>query len=85
MRRRGTLLWSSHWFFFNRKLKRVLFISVWARSRGIGRSWSGEDELDIFELDHGNMKSAKELSSERFFGWEGGAGAGARALGLKVF
>ena len=32
MRRRGALLWSSHWFFLNRKLKRILFITVWARS-----------------------------------------------------
>ncbi|KAJ7650414.1 Maf1 regulator-domain-containing protein [Roridomyces roridus] len=79
IKRRGTLLWSSHWFFFNRKLKRVLFITVWARSRGLGRSWSSDEELDMFEMD---QRNAKELSSERFFGWEGGAGAGARALGL---
>ncbi|KAJ7127141.1 Maf1 regulator-domain-containing protein [Mycena epipterygia] len=85
MKRRGTLLWSSHWFFFNRKLKRVLFISVWARSRGMGRSWTGEDEFDILDLTHEKLRSEKELSSERFFGWEGGAGAGARALGLEVF
>ncbi|KAF7302965.1 Repressor of RNA polymerase III transcription MAF1 [Mycena kentingensis (nom. inval.)] len=68
--RRGALLWSSHWFFLNRKLKRILFISVWARSRGLSlsRPWtSGE---------------TGELASERFLGWEGSAGAGARALGL---
>ncbi|KAJ7494604.1 Maf1 regulator-domain-containing protein [Mycena galericulata] len=79
MKRRGTLLWSSHWFFFNRKLKRVLFISVWARSRGIGRSWTSEDEFDIFDLDHGSMKSEKELSVRevlRLGGWRGCRSAG---------
>ncbi|KAJ7903614.1 Maf1 regulator-domain-containing protein [Mycena olivaceomarginata] len=86
MKRRGALLWSSHWFFFNRKLKRILFISVWSRTRGAGRSWTSDDEFDIFDLEHGSLgRSEKELSSERFFGWEGGAGAGARALGLEVF
>ncbi|KAF8626402.1 hypothetical protein AX17_006569 [Amanita inopinata Kibby_2008] len=72
-KRRGALLWSSHWFFLNRKLKRILFISVWARARGIGRSWMDEE----FETP-----ISKEVHSERFLGWEGGAGAGARALGL---
>ncbi|KAJ7022628.1 Maf1 regulator-domain-containing protein [Mycena alexandri] len=84
MKRRGTLLWSSHWFFLNRKLKRILFISVWARSRGMGHSWSSDEEFDILDLGHESLRSEK-LSSERFFGWEGGAGAGARALGLEVF
>ncbi|KAF5382152.1 hypothetical protein D9615_004246 [Tricholomella constricta] len=77
MKRRGALLWSSHWFFLNRKLKRILFITVWARTRGITRSWSDED------LYH--VSSSKEIdTSERFFGWEGGVGAGARAMGLNA-
>ena len=54
----GALLWSSHWFFVNRKQKRILFISVWSRSKVV--------------VDEG----------ERFFGWEGGIGAGARAMGI---
>ncbi|PFH52897.1 hypothetical protein AMATHDRAFT_138646 [Amanita thiersii Skay4041] len=73
IKRRGALLWSSHWFFLNRKLKRILFISVWARSKGIGRSWADVE----FE---GSI--SKGITSERFLGWEGGVGAGARALGL---
>lgn len=72
MRRRGALLWSSHWFFLNRKLKRILFITVWARSKGV-ESWMDEEE-DLQE----------KVSSERFFGWEGAVGAGARAMGLSV-
>ncbi|KAF7330496.1 Maf1-domain-containing protein [Mycena venus] len=84
MKRRGALLWSSHWFFLNRKLKRILFISVWSRTRGVGRSWTGDEEFDILDLGHESLgRSDKELSSERFFGWEGGVGAGARALGLE--
>ncbi|KIY44137.1 Maf1-domain-containing protein [Fistulina hepatica ATCC 64428] len=72
----GSLLWSSHWFFFNRKLKRILYITVWARSRGAGRSWTdGEDDISSV---------AGHKQPERFVGWEGGVGAGARALGLKV-
>ncbi|KAF7374963.1 Repressor of RNA polymerase III transcription MAF1 [Mycena sanguinolenta] len=88
MKRRGVLLWSSHWFFLNRKLKRILFISVWSRTRSMGRSWTSDEEFDILDLEHGSLGSSgseKELSSERFFGWEGSAGAGARALGLEVF
>jgi hypothetical protein len=73
IKRRGALLWSSQWFFLNRKQKRILFVSIWARSKGMGRSWSE----DTYE-------SEKALSNERFFGWEGGVGAGARAMGLTV-
>jgi len=72
-KRRGALLWSSHWFFLNRKRKRILFVSVWARSRGIGRMYTSEDE----EYDISS-------SNERFAAWEGGIGLGARALGLKA-
>ena len=72
VRRRGALLWSSHWFFLNRKLKRVLFISIWARSKGIA-SWMDQD------VPYG---SPGKVSNERFLGWEGAVGAGARAMGL---
>ena len=73
-RRRGALLWSSHWFFLNRKLKRVLFISIWARSKGIA-SWMDQ------EVAYG---SPGKVSNERFLGWEGAVGAGARAMGLSA-
>ncbi|THH30288.1 hypothetical protein EUX98_g3914 [Antrodiella citrinella] len=73
-RRKGALLWSSHWFFLNRKLKRILFVSTWARSRGIG-SWMDQDLLSSFP---------EKAAGERFFGWEGAAGAGARAMGLSA-
>lgn len=59
----GGLLWSSHWFFHNKKLKRILFITIWAKRRN---TW---DEPDM---------------RERFTGWLGGVGAGARALGLNT-
>ncbi|CCM03085.1 uncharacterized protein FIBRA_05205 [Fibroporia radiculosa] len=72
MKRRGALLWSSHWFFLNRKLKRILFITVWARSKGIS-SWIDED-----------MHVASEKVGERFLGWDGAIGAGARAMGLSA-
>ncbi|THV02752.1 Maf1-domain-containing protein [Dendrothele bispora CBS 962.96] len=86
-RNSGALLWSSHWFFLNRKQKRVLFISIWARSRGIGRTL-GYDDLEYRTHDtYVDFEAEDELSlsqsmSERFFGWEGSAGAGARAMGL---
>ncbi|KAI0787965.1 Maf1 regulator-domain-containing protein [Fomes fomentarius] len=73
-RRRGALLWSSHSFFLNRKLKRVLFISIWARSKGMS-SWMDQ------EVTYG---SPGKVSSERFLGWEGAVGAGARAMGLSA-
>ncbi|KAF8072074.1 Maf1 regulator-domain-containing protein [Lyophyllum atratum] len=77
MKRRGALLWSSHWFFLNRKLKRILFITVWARTRGMSSSWSDDELFDY------PVSSSKEIeTSERFLGWEGGIGAGARAMGL---
>ncbi|TFY50548.1 hypothetical protein EVG20_g11455 [Dentipellis fragilis] len=77
LRRHGTLLWSSHWFFLNRKLKRILFISVWAKSRGVMR-WA--DEFDEF----GSAEKVPTIAGERFLGWEGAVGAGARAMGLPV-
>ncbi|KAI1797398.1 Maf1-domain-containing protein [Ganoderma leucocontextum] len=78
VRRRGALLWSSHWFFLNRKLKRILFISVWARSRGFA-SWMDQG-TDV----HVAYGSPDKVSNERFLGWEGAVGAGARAMGLSV-
>jgi hypothetical protein len=92
-RRRGALLWSSHWFFLNRKLKRILFISVWAKTRGMERGWSGDQAVEAEEFDvedgyggsYGSAPSYNEKSSgERFWGWEGGVGAGARAMGLSA-
>ncbi|KAL1672893.1 Maf1 regulator-domain-containing protein [Schizophyllum commune] len=71
----GALLWSSHWFFLNRKLKRILYVTVWARAKGMARSWPGGEASDFL--------SSRHKSPERFLGWEGGAGAGARALGLR--
>lgn len=62
-RRAGGLLWSSHWFFHNKKQKRILFITIWAKKR---RGYSQSSDVDSF------------------VGWEGGVGAGARALGLPV-
>lgn len=76
LRRRGALLWSSHWFFFNRRLKRILFVTVWARSRGMTR-WGDEDL-------YGSPGKLQTLSGERFFAWEGAVGAGARAMGLSA-
>lgn len=76
-RRRGALLWSSHWFFLNRKQKRILFISVWARTRSTGNSWTSGETTGY----HG-WSSSVDSGSERFLGWEGASGAGARALGL---
>ncbi|KAF9036149.1 MAF1 protein [Panaeolus papilionaceus] len=73
-KRKGVLLWSSHWFFLNRKKKRILFVSVWSRSRGIGRMYTGDEEYDM-DLS---------ASSERFKGWEGSVGLGARAFGIKA-
>ncbi|KAF4571377.1 hypothetical protein EYR36_008706 [Pleurotus pulmonarius] len=81
LKRRGALLWSSHWFFLNRKLKRIIFISVWARSRGAGRSWMSDE--DGFEAPLSiSFDEDRALSKERFVGWDGAAGLGARAMGL---
>lgn len=45
--RASGLLWSSHWFFHNKKEKRIVFISTWARRRHSSDSWS-RDRLDSF-------------------------------------
>lgn len=113
------LLWSSHWFFLNRKQKRILYVSVWARKRSLGsmlrtpvdeeyfvngnetihhlyasvagrsrplRKFSESDDSDgspvtvKFPTTKSGSRSLTE--KERFLGWEGAAGAGARALGL---
>lgn len=36
----GSLLWSTYAFFYNRRLKRMLFVSVWSRTNTGGGSWS---------------------------------------------
>jgi hypothetical protein len=72
-RPRTPLLWSSHWFFYNRKLKRILFISVWARKKAWPVSTSALEESSGYQLSTG---------AESFRGWVGDVGAGARALGL---
>ncbi|KAK7062666.1 hypothetical protein VNI00_000154 [Paramarasmius palmivorus] len=56
-RRTGALLWSSHWFFLNRKQKRILFVSVWARSRPVGRAWDEEEYEDELYADFGSQPS----------------------------
>ncbi|KAJ3861624.1 Maf1 regulator-domain-containing protein [Lentinula novae-zelandiae] len=70
----NTLLWSSHWFFLNRKQKRILYVTVWARKRSM-------DSMPETPVDEELFPTA---GKERFLGWEGAAGAGARALGLVV-
>ncbi|KAJ4479924.1 Maf1 regulator-domain-containing protein [Lentinula aciculospora] len=69
----NTLLWSSHWFFLNRKQKRILYVTVWARKRSLHSmpDTPVDEEYFVFQKE-----------KERFRGWEGAAGAGARALGL---
>ncbi|KAI0287403.1 hypothetical protein BC826DRAFT_1099072 [Russula brevipes] len=65
---RGAWLWSSHWPFFNRRLKRMSFVSVWACSQGMTR-WPGE-AADI------------TAPGVQFFSWEGATGAGAQRWAL---
>ncbi|KAG8997728.1 hypothetical protein FRB93_013968 [Tulasnella sp. JGI-2019a] len=48
----GGLLWSSHYFFYNRKLKRILFVTIWAKKR---RRWTGTSEDDSFSGWHGGV------------------------------
>jgi len=74
-RPRTPLLWSSHWFFYNRKLKRILFISVWARKKAWPVATSGLEEFSGYQL-------STSAHAESFRGWVGDVGAGARALGL---
>ncbi|KAE9403677.1 hypothetical protein BT96DRAFT_917427 [Gymnopus androsaceus JB14] len=110
------LLWSSHWFFLNRKQKRILYVSVWARKRSLGsmlrspideeyfvygnepthrlyasagrsrpwRKFSESDESDGSPVStkFPTTNAGSLTEKERFLGWEGAAGAGARALGL---
>jgi hypothetical protein len=69
-----------------------LFISVWAKTKGLERSRSGDtaaldaDGLDLEDCygTYGSAPNSEKLSGERFLGWEGGVGAGARAMGLRA-
>ena len=40
------LLWSTHYFFYNKKLKRILFLTIWSRKSGIYSS-QGPHHLPI--------------------------------------
>lgn len=103
---RGSLLWSNHWFFVNRKQKRVLFISIWAKSRAHGFSPSsnrgmmkhGPSSLDARGGGGGSTcggtggetttttttTTGSGIGGERFIGWQGGHGAGARAFAARA-
>jgi hypothetical protein len=83
-RRCGALLWSSHWFFLNPKLKRILFISVWAHTKNAHRRWDNEEWSGMVMDDEGYSGAGSAPKEERFFGWEGDIGAGARAMGLSA-
>lgn len=89
-RRRGALLWSAHWFLFNRKLKRVVYITVWSRTRLPAWGADSEESDEGFDLLSSSSFSASPekapaIPGERFFGWAGAHGAGARALGLHAW
>ncbi|KIM33113.1 hypothetical protein M408DRAFT_325936 [Serendipita vermifera MAFF 305830] len=86
LRLRGSLLWSNHWFLVNRKLKRVLFISIWAKSRGYGFSPSSSNNVGPSSSMPPNKQNGaiKHLvGSERFVGWQGAQGTGARAFAAR--
>ena len=85
LRLRGSLLWSNHWFFVNRKLKRVLFISIWAKSRGYGFS-PANAKLNASSIGASPKRAVGggvDAGSERFVGWQGAHGAGARAFAAR--
>ncbi|KAH8826624.1 Maf1 regulator-domain-containing protein [Flagelloscypha sp. PMI_526] len=80
-KRRGPLLWSSYWFFLNRKQKRILFINLWSRSK----------RPDPLLFLGGNEEGASwsSLSSslpknDRFLGWDDSFGLGARSLPVSL-
>ncbi|GJJ08570.1 hypothetical protein Clacol_002789 [Clathrus columnatus] len=75
-RPRTPLLWSSNWFFYNRRLKRIVFISIWARKK----SWSTTTVEDGEEEEDQIFSSSR--TGDSFKGWVGDVGAGARAVGL---
>ncbi|POW22018.1 hypothetical protein PSHT_01738 [Puccinia striiformis] len=52
----GGLLWSSHYFFYNRKMKRILFISTWGRKASI-HSTSFNTEPQIQSSANGSSLS----------------------------
>lgn len=68
-RRKGGLLWSTHWFFFHRKEKKILFVTLWARQR----EWTSGGDALVSSLQQSQF-------GERFGGWEGAEGAGMRAF-----
>ncbi|KAF7794828.1 hypothetical protein EIP86_005970 [Pleurotus ostreatoroseus] len=74
-RHRGPTLWSSHYFFVSKKQKRILYLSLWAKAKTVG-AW--------LELAHDHLGFTETVRGERFHGWEGAAGTGARAMGLAV-
>jgi hypothetical protein len=86
-RTRGALLWSSHWFFFNRKLKRIIYITLWSRtSRPRWRTDSGSsNESNDWSNDLVSSSSSSSVPKERFHAWSDSTGAGARAMGLHAW
>ncbi|KAF8322577.1 Maf1-domain-containing protein [Clavulina sp. PMI_390] len=75
-RSKGSLLWSSHWFFFHRKEKKILFITLWARQR----EWGTGHSSGVLDGLSSSWHEAELEFDERFGGWDGAVGAGARAF-----
>lgn len=68
------LLWATYAFFYNRKLKRILFVSVWSRRNGVGPSYSfsppsypsmaySHPLLHNFVLDDGDQSAIESTSA----------------------
>jgi hypothetical protein len=66
----------------SRKLKRVLFITVWARSRR--PAWRSDSDASDDSAEW-PAPSSSPGKNERFVGWSESAGAGARAMGLRAW
>ncbi|KNZ55315.1 uncharacterized protein VP01_2714g1 [Puccinia sorghi] len=65
----GGLLWSSHYFFYNRKMKRILFISTWVRKALIPSAAINESATTITEGDLWQQHAA-QLSRPSHHGGE---------------
>lgn len=70
------LLWATYAFFYNRKLKRILFVSVWSRRNGVNASYSfsppsypsmaySQPIIGTFSLDDGDLDSPAPSPAKR--------------------
>lgn len=66
--RNGGLIWSSNYFFYNKKMKRIVFYTLWAVSKGGIGPTSRQDDGNVMMMDNYDVPTST-LDRHAMEGW----------------